>query len=119
MQIKKIIVQVLSRILLVATSLFLLYLYAERAFAHNRMKEHPTDAGLGIALLLCFILLILFVAFFIDTVYRAYKKEYFMIAVNIIFISVFSLPILYINCQMGDYCENCFCSRLIDWVKEI
>jgi Na+-driven multidrug efflux pump len=119
MQIKKFIVQILIRVFLVCSSLFLLYLYAERVFAHNRMREHPVDAGLGIALLLFFVVLILFIGFFIDAIYIAYKKEYFIIFVNMLFMAVFSLPMLYINCQMEDYCESCFCSNLIEWVKKI
>ena len=107
------------RILVVGIPLIGLYYYSQIVFEANRRREHPTDAGLGIALLLFALLLLLSIGLIVDLVIRIKKKEYKIALTNIPFLIIFLIPILYINCQMGDYCEDCFCSWLIEKIKKI
>lgn len=104
----------LKRFLIVAIPLLLLYGYAQLAFETNRKSEHPTDVGLGIALLLGFIFLLFFIGFAIDTIIRIKKKQYRTMLINAVFLLIFLLPILYIKCQMTTYCEECFCRWIIE-----
>ncbi len=86
----------LKRLLIVSIPLLSLYYFSEMVFKANREREHPTDAGLGIAILLFFILLIFFVGFTVDTIIRFRQKQYQIAMVNAIFLSPFLFFILYI-----------------------
>jgi len=112
---KKIALHIASRLLIVALPLTALYFFAQMAFEENRRKEHPTDAGLGIAILLALLLIVLFIGFLSDALYRMYKKDYAIALTNLPFLLLFSIPILYISCKMGTYCEDCFC----DWFVKL
>lgn len=101
----------LIRLLIVAISLLALYAYAEIAFQANRKKEHPTDAGLGIAILLAFIAVVLFIGFISDLILRLVRKEYKIALINIPFLIPFIVIIAYISCQMTS--RECFCGWLI------
>ncbi|WP_312393227.1 hypothetical protein [Chryseobacterium sp.] len=103
------------RLIIVVIPLSALYFYAQMAFESNRKKEHPTDVGLGIAILLFFILLFLSIGFLIDFIKNILKKEYKIALLNIPFLLFFLLPILYIGCQMTG--SGCFCSWIINVVK--
>lgn len=107
---KKIAIHFFARLLIVSVPLVALYFFAEMAFETNRQKEHPTDVGLGIAIVLGMMLCVMFMALLIDSIYRIRRKEFGIAMTNLPFLLVFSLPILYINCKMGSYCEDCFCS---------
>ena len=85
----------LKRLLIVAIPLLGLYYFSELAFESNRQKEHPTDVGLGIAIFLFFILFLLFLGFFIDTIIRIVKKDHKTILINVIFLLPFLILILY------------------------
>lgn len=86
----------LKRLFIVCVPLLALYFYSEIALKANREREHPSDAGLGIAILLFFILFILFIGFIIDTLLRFRKKEYQTLIVNTIFLLPFIFFIIYI-----------------------
>ncbi|WP_211196184.1 hypothetical protein [Flavobacterium sp. H122] len=86
----------LKRLFIVIVPFLGLYYYSEIAFEANRQKEHPTDAGLGIAVFLFFILFFLFLGFIIDTILRIVKKEHKTVLINIIFLLPFLFLILYI-----------------------
>jgi hypothetical protein len=107
----------LKRLLITGLPLLGLYLFAQISFKANRRSEHPVDAGLGIALLLFVILFILSVGLIIDFVIRIKSKQYKIAVTNVPFLLLFLFPIFYIKCQMGGYCEDCFCSWLIETVK--
>lgn len=104
----------LLRLLIVSIPLLALYCYAEIAFEANRKKEHPTDAGLGIVVLLAFILIILFVGFLVDLLVRLSKKEYKIALINVPFLIPFVIFIIYIGCLMAS--RECFCGWLIDTI---
>lgn len=104
----------LIRLLIVAIPLLALYFYAEIAFQANREKEHPTDAGLGIVVLLAFILIILFVGFLVDSLVRLSRKEYKIALINIPFLIPFVIFIIYIGCLMAS--RECVCGWLIDTI---
>ncbi|MBO6200927.1 MAG: hypothetical protein J6N74_04830 [Chryseobacterium sp.] len=104
----------LLRLLIVAIPLLVLYFYAEIAFEANRKKEHPTDAGLGIVVLLAFILIILFGGFLIDLLVRLSRKEYKIALINVPFLIPFVIFIIYIACLMAS--RECFCGWLIDTI---
>ena len=84
------------RLFIVVIPLLGLYFLAEMSFEANRKKEHPTDVGLGIAIILFFVLFTLFVGFVIDTIYRIIKKEHKIVMVNVIFLLPFLFFILYL-----------------------
>ncbi|MFY7988060.1 MAG: hypothetical protein ACOVNP_04200 [Flavobacterium sp.] len=107
----------LKRLLITGLPLLGLYLFAQIAFENNSKSEHPKDVGLGIALLLFVILFILSVGLIIDFVIRIKRKQYKIAVTNVPFLLLFLFPILYIKCQMSGYCEDCFCSWLIETVK--
>lgn len=113
----KIIKPFLIRLLIVIIPLATLYFYAEIAFEANRKREHPTDVGLGIAFLLMFILLILFIGFLTDFIIRLRKKEHKIAIFDISFLSLFLFHILYFGCLMGSNCEDCFCNHIINLGK--
>jgi len=112
---KKILIHFFARLLIISVPLLALYLFAEMSFKANREKEHPTDVGLGIAIVLFMLLCFLCFGLLIDSIYRIRRKEYGIALTNLPFLLLFSLPILYINCKMGSYCEDCFCS----WFTEL
>ena len=98
----------LTRLFIVAVPILGLYFYSEIVFEANRQKEHPTDAGMGIAILLFLLLLCLFLGFVINTIIKFRKKEYPIVMVNAIFLSPFLFLILYLQCLFvgGDgFCE--------------
>lgn len=104
----------LLRLLIVAIPLLALYFYAEIAFEANREKEHRTDAGLGIVVLLAFILIILFVGFVVDLLVSLNSKEYKIALINVPFLIPFVIFIIYIGCLMAS--RECFCGWLIDTI---
>lgn len=109
-EIMKIFKHFMIRLLIVATPLLLLYFYSQQAIEANRHREHRTDVGLGIAILLFNILVLLLIGLLIDIVYRIRKKQYSIIIADIPFILLFVFPVLYVHCNMSSYCEECFCN---------
>ncbi len=109
----------LIRLLIIGLPLLGLYFYAQMAFEANSKKEHPTDAGLGIAILLFNLLLIIVIGLIVDLIKRLKRKQYNIALTNVPFLLLFSIPILYIHCQMSSYCEDCFCSWFIDFIKNL
>lgn len=99
------------RLLIVAVPLLLLYFYAGIAFEANRRKEHPTDAGLGIAILLSFILIILFIGFTVDFIKNLRRKQYKIAGFDFCLLLLFTIPIIYIGCLMTS--RECFCGWLL------
>jgi len=83
------------RIAVVAIPLLGWYVYSEIAYKANRMKEHPTDVGLGMAILLTLILVFLFVGFVIDLVVRTRNKQKQIARIDLVFIILFAVSILY------------------------
>lgn len=105
----KITKHIIIRILAVAIPLLLLYFYSEMAFEANRQREHRTDVGLGFAFLLVFILIILMVGFITDSIVRIYKKQYSIALINVPFLLLFLIPVLYISCQFSSEAFYCQC----------
>jgi hypothetical protein len=83
------------RIAIVAIPLFGWYVYSEIAYQANRMKEHPTDVGLGMAILLTMILFFLFIGFLIDLIVRIRNKQKQIANIDLVFIVLFAVPTLY------------------------
>jgi predicted permease len=110
----KLIKPFLIRLLIVAVPLLGLYCFAQMAFKANRSSEHPTDPGLGIAFLLIFILIILFIGFIIDFIRRLRYKQYQLAAIDSFFLLLFMIPIVYIGCLIAS--RDCFCKWLIDTI---
>ncbi len=104
----------LIRFLIVALPLLALYGFAQMAFRENRVKEHPTDVGLGIAVLLVFILLVLFFGFIVDVIIRIKRRQKSLALIDSVFLLLFTVPILYIVCLIAS--RDCFCKWLIDIV---
>ncbi|WP_316847186.1 hypothetical protein [Pedobacter psychrodurus] len=86
---------VVMRIAIVGIPLLGWYVYSEIAYQANRMKEHPTDVGLGMAILLTLILFFLFVGFVIDLIVRIRNKQKQIANIDLVFIVLFAVPILY------------------------
>lgn len=86
--------RIIKRLLLVAAPLLALFVYAQIAFLQNGRKEHPTDAGLGIAIFLVFILVVLCAGFLVDVIVRLYRKQYDIAIVDASFLTVFLAVIL-------------------------
>lgn len=104
----------LIRLLIISIPLGILYGYSQMAFEANRQKEHTTDVGLGVAIILFFLLCFMAIGLIADFIIRLRTKQKTIALSNLPFLALFSIPILYIHCQMGDYCENCFCSWFIN-----
>lgn len=107
----------LIRLLATIVPLLLLYGYAQIAFEANRNREHRTDAGLGIAFLLFFILTILFIGFMIDLIVRYRKKEFKVMLLNLPFLIPLLLFVSYIACLITSRCI--FCEWLIGLMQKI
>lgn len=97
------------RILVVTIPLLLLYFYSQMATEANRQREHRTDLGLGIAFLFAFILIILLVGFITDSLIRIYKEQYSIALINVPFLLLFLVPVLYISCQFSGEIFYCQC----------
>lgn len=110
----KLIKPIFIRFLIVTVPLSILYFYAQMAFKANRQREHPTDAGLGIAFLLVFILLALAIGFVADLIKCLRRKQYKTAWIDFGFLLLFTVPILYIGCLMAS--RDCFCGWLIDTI---
>lgn len=104
----------LIRLLIVTVPLLGLYIFAQMAFKANRSSEHPTDPGLGIAFLLVFMLIVLFIGFIVDFIRRLINKQYQLVTVDSFFLLLFVIPIAYIGCLIGS--RDCFCKWIIDTV---
>jgi len=111
----KLIKPILIRLLTVAVPLLILYFYAQMAFKANRQREHPTDAGLGIAVLLVFILVVLAIGFITDFIKCLRRKQCKTAWIDFGFLLLFTIPILYIGCLMAS--RDCFCGWLIDTIN--
>ncbi|MCS4301544.1 hypothetical protein [Chryseobacterium sp. BIGb0232] len=107
----------LKRLLITAIPLVSLYIFAEIAFQNNREREHPTDAGLGIAFLLTFILFVLFIGFLTDFIIRLRKKEYRTALTDLPFLLCFIFPALYLACLWGG--GDGFCSWIIATARNL
>lgn len=81
------------------------------ASAANGADGRPTDVGLGIAILLFFLFCLLALGFSIDFFKKIYQKEHTIAIIDGVFLLLFSIPILYVHCQMGGCCDP-FC----DWI---
>ncbi|KAA0127399.1 hypothetical protein FY557_13570 [Chryseobacterium sp. SN22] len=90
----------LIRLLIIGTPLLVLYGYSQAVFEANRKKEHPTDAGLGIAYLLFIILALMITGLITDLIIRIRNKQYAAAASDLPFIILFLIPVLYILYQM-------------------
>ncbi|WP_268849363.1 hypothetical protein [Flavobacterium aestivum] len=110
---KQTLVHFFARFLILSIPLVGLYFFAQMSFKANREREHPVDAGLGIAFLLFFILCAMFIGLTIDSAYRIRKKQFNIALTNLPFFLLFTLPILYLYCQIG-YCEDCFCGWFLE-----
>lgn len=88
------------RLLIVAIPLTALYFFAQMSFEANKRREHPVDAGLGIAILFFFISCVLFIGFITDTAYRIKTKQHKIALTNVPFLLLFIIPILYIFYQL-------------------
>ncbi|WP_158976242.1 hypothetical protein [Cellulophaga sp. L1A9] len=106
------------RFVIIASPLVILYSYFQMESKANSTKEHPTDVGLGIAIMLFFILVVLAIGFSIDLIKRCSKKQYKVAFIDLSFLSLLVLPILYINCQMGGCCDN-FCNEYINFIRKV
>ncbi|MFC0425901.1 hypothetical protein [Chryseobacterium scophthalmum] len=100
---------IIIRILAVAIPMLLLYFYSEIAIEANRQREHRTDVGLGIAFLFAFVLIILLVGFITDSIVRIFKKQYSVALINVPFLLLFLIPVLYISCQFSGEVFYCKC----------
>lgn len=105
----KIAKHIIIRILAVAIPLLLLYFYSEIAIEENRKREHRTDVGLGIAVMFVFVLIILIVGFITDFIVRIFRKQYSIAWIDIPFLILFLIPILYITCQFSSEAFYCKC----------
>lgn len=108
--------QFLRRLLIVFMPLFCFYLVSLHSIAENSKKIHRGDVGLGLAVLLFFILAVLLIGFCIDFIYRIRKKQYKIALTDVPFLLLFIIPFLYIHCQMGGCCAN-FCEWYVDLFK--
>ncbi|KPE51038.1 hypothetical protein [Chryseobacterium indologenes] len=99
----------LIRLLITAIPLIGLYFWAEMAFRANREKEHPTDVGMGVALMLIFVLSALFFGFITDFITRLVKKDYRVALTDVPFLLAFIVPILYLSCLWSDGDGFCKC----------
>lgn len=113
----RIIKHIAKQLLIISIPLGGLYLFAQHAFAENRKREHPTDVGLGIAILLFLILIALFIYFTINSIIKYRKREYKPLIINCVFLTIFTIPILNIHCLMGS--ELFFCDELLNFTNEL
>ncbi len=107
------------RLLILSSVLALYYVYAQYAFDEAAKKEHRTDTGLGLAIMFFILLTLLSISLLVDFVIRLAKKQYYIALTDLPFMLLFLVPMLYINCQMSQYCEDCLCQWLIDMVKTL
>jgi len=105
--------KLLIRLFIVGIPLAVLYFGFLFASELNRQKQHPSDVGLGFAILLLFVFLVLSVGFIVDFIKSIQQKQYKTAIVDIPFLVLFVIPILYIHCQMGGSCES-FCNWYIN-----
>ena len=103
------------RLLIVVIPLIAYYFYTEIAFKANRESEHPVDAGLGMVILLAFILIIMCIGFIVDLLVRLSRKEYKIALINLPFLIPFVIFIIYIACLMSS--RECFCGWLIETIN--
>jgi len=110
---KRVVIYFIKRVFIIASPLACLFFYAENAFAENQKKEHPTDVGLGIAILLFFILSILVVIFLADVLKHFKQREFVLLAIDVFFLILLYIPILNIHCLMGG--DFFFCEALLSF----
>ncbi|WP_075343365.1 hypothetical protein [Tenacibaculum agarivorans] len=108
---KKLILYVIRKLLVIVIPLLCLYVYAQLVFAENHKKEHPTDVGLGIAIVLFFILSILVVIFLADVLKHFKQREFVLLAIDVFFLILLCIPVLNIDCLMGG--DFFFCEELL------
>lgn len=114
---KKTIKHIAIQLLIILLPLGGLYLFAQHTFEENSKRQHRTDAGLGIAILLFFILAILFIYFVANTIVKYRKKEYKLLAINCVFLLIFALSILNIHCLIGG--ELFICDNFLNFIDQL
>ncbi|MBL4746292.1 MAG: hypothetical protein JKY08_07975 [Flavobacteriaceae bacterium] len=111
--------KILLRIVIVVFPLTILYVGFQMASEANSRKEHPTDVGLGYAIMLFFVFLILVIGFIIDLIKSIKNRHYKTAIIDIHFLLLFSIPIIYLHCKMGSYCEECFCNGIVNYLDNL
>ncbi|MFV0539822.1 MAG: hypothetical protein ACK5MZ_01110 [Aestuariibaculum sp.] len=72
----------LARLLIFAILCLVVYLFAQNAIETNSRKVHRGDVGLGIAILIFNVLLVMGITLLIDIIYRIRKKQYAVLLTN-------------------------------------
>ena len=107
---KKTLSAIFLRLALFVAPFVLLYLYAEHAFEHARTQEHHGDTGLGIAILLFFVAIVMLFGFFIDLLIHAYYRRAAIALVDIALLTLLLSPIGWFSCHWyggdGAFCRS-------------
>jgi hypothetical protein len=90
---------VVIRLIVFIAPLFLLHLFAQHAFEYASRQEHHGDTGLGIAILLGFVSLILLMGFLVDIVIQIRKKRMLNYLADAFILAMLAMPFGWFACN--------------------
>ena len=91
-----------------------LYFYALSAFEHAQAQQHRGDTGLGIALLLGMICVLLMLGFGVDLLVQAARKRVAASIASLAIVAVLCVPFGWVGCNWFGLGDNFACMRIMD-----
>lgn len=111
------------RLVAFMTPLFLLHLYSRSAFEYARTQERHGDAGLGIAILLGFITLVMLGAFFVDFIIQIRRRKPLSYLTSAFIVLLLLMPFGWFACNWLGLHQSLACrvpmvvfSQVLDWL---
>jgi hypothetical protein len=105
------------------TPLFLLHLYARSAFEYARTQERHGDTGLGIAILLGFMTLVMLGAFLVDFIIQIRKRRPLSYLTSAFIVLLLLMPFGWFACNWFGLHQSLACrvpvvvfSQVLDWL---
>ncbi|WP_282268691.1 hypothetical protein [Stenotrophomonas sp. PS02298] len=97
------------RIAAFVTPLLALLLYARIAVAHASTQQHRGDTGLGIALLLGAVALLMLVGFFVDAVLQLVRGRHWNWITDALILGLLLMPFCWVACNWFGVHESLAC----------
>lgn len=112
------------RLLLFIAPLYLLHLFALNAFEQARRQEHHGDTGLGIAIVLGFVSLMLLLGFFIDFIVQVKRKWPAGYLTDAVILLILLMPFGWFACNWFGLNKNIACKlplagfgSFLEWIN--
>lgn len=100
---------VLLRLLLFIAPLLALLGYARVAAAHAAGQQHRGDTGLGLALLLGMVALVMLAGFFVDALWQMKRRRHWNWIIDLLILALLLMPFGWVGCNWFGVHESLAC----------